>query len=260
MAAGLGILTGAVGAQNALADLGVAEATARREIVRTLTGGYVNVYQATKAFKAASPAVRVTLVKGAIAWAKAYTESTAFKADYEKQRVADVPQSPQSKGTVDDEIAKQRAERKKSLEDAKKNVEKMPANMRPQMEASIKQMEQQFAKMDTDPQMVAMVRQGIEMQRANDQKTYEQQVQAHDKRFPANPNVLIARRLQEFLATTKDVDFTAKLVPAGAKQRFADPRLEEKPTEWKLCYRAGKDVVAAARDAAQAWLTAIPTK
>jgi hypothetical protein len=56
---------------------------------------------------------------------------------------------------------------------------------------------------------------------------------------------------------SKDVDFDAKLVPADSKMRFADPRYEEKPPEWKLYYRAGREAVAAAREVAQAWLKAL---
>jgi hypothetical protein len=257
------IMTAVVGvwiglhAQGALAGLGVTEANAAREIVGSLTGGYVNVYSASKAFKAASPAARASLVKAAIGWTRAYTESAAFKADYEKQRQADTPGPPKVTGSVDDELAAQRAERQKSLAESKKNIEKTPANMRPQMETFIKQMEAQFARMDKDPQMVAMARQMIEMQRANDVKAHDESVRAHDKRFPADPRTLIARRLQEFLDTSKDVDFNAKLLPAGSKHRFVDPRYEEKPPEWKLCFRAGREAVAAAREAAQAWQAAI---
>lgn len=247
----------AVQAQGSLTGLGVSEVSAKRDVVPSLTGGYVSVYPAARAFKAATPATRATLVKAAIAWAKAYTESAAFKAEYEKARLADTPAPPKTKGTVDDELAAQRAERQKSLEEMKKNVAKMPANMRPQMEQTIKQTEAQFAKMDADAKMAGLMRQGLEAQRANDQKAYQDRVRAFEKSFPADPRALIARRLQEFLTTSADVDFNAKLVPAGSKQRFADPKLEEKSAEWKLCYRAGKEPVAAAREAAQAWLAAL---
>ncbi len=244
-------------AQGALGALGVSDSTAPGSIVNAIARGNVPVSSAAKAFKAAAPAARATLVKTAMSWAKAYTESAAFKADYDKQREADAPKPPRFKGTVDDELAAQRAERMKGVEDTKKNLASMPANMRPQMEQMVKQMEEQNAKIDKDAQMQAMLRQGIEMQRANDMKAYEQSVQQHDTRFPADPRVLIARRLQEFLDLSKDVDFGAKLVPAGAKQRFADTRYEEKPDQWKLCYRAGREAVTAAREAAQGWLATI---
>lgn len=248
---------GIIRAQGGLAALGVNEASAKREVVDALGSGYVNVYAAAKAFKAAAPSARASMVTAAFAWAKAYTESAAFKADYDKQRQADAPTPPKFKGTVDDELAAQKAEQRKSLEEMKKSIEQMPANMRPQMEATVKQTEAQFAKMDSDPQMQKMLRQGIEMRRASDQKAYEDRVKAHEKRFPPDPRTLIARRLQEFLAVSQDVDFAAKLVAAGSKMNFADPKYEDQKSEWKLCYRAGKEATSAARQAAQAWLAAL---
>jgi flagellar biosynthesis GTPase FlhF len=253
----LGVMVGlCVGllAQGALGALGVGETDARNALVSSLSRGYVPVYMAAKAFKAAPPATRATMVRTAISWARAYTESAAFKADYARKREADAPQPPRFKGTVDEELAAQRAERLKSVEDARRNIASMPANLRPQMETMVKQMEEQNTKMDKDSQMQAMLRQAIEMQRSNDQKAYEQSVQQHEKRFPADPRTLIARRLQEFLDVSQDVDFTARLVPAGSRQRFADTRYEAKPDQWKLCYRAGREAVTSARETARAWL------
>ena len=104
---------------------------------------------------------------------------------------------------------------------------------------------------------LALTRQTVELQRAGEQEAYQKRLEAHERRFPSNPKTLIARRLQEFLDLSKDVDFDAKLVPAGSKMRFAGPRYEEKSPEWKLYDRAGRDVVASAREVAQAWLKAL---
>jgi hypothetical protein len=72
--------------------------------------------------------------------------------------------------------------------------------------------------------------------------------------------VLVARRLRQFLAVCKDVDFNASLLPKGAdgKRRFAQTVHEQKPAEWKACYRAGKAPLDAARAAANAWLAELP--
>jgi hypothetical protein len=35
---------------------------------------------------------------------------------------------------------------------------------------------------------------------------------------------------------------------------FADEKLEAKPAEWKLCFRAGKEATGAARAFAEGWL------
>jgi len=248
---------GVIVAQSALANLGVNDATATRVVEGWLDSGYLDVSAVAKSFKVAVPAGRVALVKGAMGWAKTYTESAAFKAEYDKRRQADTPTPPKVDGTVDNELARQRAERQKSVQEMKKGLAQLTPEMRTSMEAAIKEIEASNQKMDTDPKMVAMFRQMVELERSAEQEAYQKRLEAHAQRFPPTPKTLIARRLQEFLDMSKDVDFDAKLVPAGSKMRFADPRYEEKPPEWKLYYRAGRDVVAAAREVAQAWLKAL---
>ncbi len=246
-----------IGAQGALAALGVKEAEARIEALSALDHGFVNVYVAAGAVKAAPPATRAAMVKAAIGWARTYTESAAFKADYQQRRAASAPTAPTFDKTVDEELAAERAKRQKEAEESRKSLAAMPPDMRAQMEPVLKMMEAQNAKMDNDPQQQAMARQGLQEERANKMKAYQESVREHDLRFPADPRVLIARRLQEFLDRSKDVDFNASLVTADGVRRFADPRYEAKPFEWKLCYRTGRETVAAAREAAQAWLTAL---
>ena len=261
VAVAVGVLAAVLVAQGTLADLGVQEAAAKREIVGTLADGYVPWHLAAKAFKAAGAGARVAMVKTAMTWAKAYTATPAFRADYDKRRAADTPAPPTPKGSADAQLAAQRAEQKKQIEEMRANIAKMPPEMRKQMEETVKQVEAQFAAMEKDAGMTSMMKQGLEMQSAEDKKAYEGRVAAHEKRFPADPNVLIARRLQEFLAMSKDVDFGAKLSPGpGGKMVFANAAYEEKPPEWKLCYRAGREPVEAARAFASEWLQALGTR
>jgi hypothetical protein len=247
----------AVAAQNALASLGVQETSARQDVVHALVQGRVNIYPARQAFKAAAPAARAALVKTAITWARAYTESAGFKEQWAKERAAAAPVAPKPKD-VNTELARMKAEQRKGIEDAKKNLDKMPAELRAQLGATVKQMEAESAKRDADPQFAAMMRQSIEGQNAADQQHHQEAVAKHAQRYPADPNALIAQRLRQFLQASQDVDFGAALVAGpGGRQRFANAAYESKPAEWKLCFRAGKDAVAAARDAAQAWLGAL---
>jgi hypothetical protein len=250
-------------AQGGLAALGVQEAQAKGNIVYAIVHGRVDVSPARKALKAAAPAARAGLVKTAMAWARTYTESAAFKADYDSQRAKDAPK-PLKKRNVDEELAKQKAEREKHLEEVRKNFEKNSPKMSPEtraaVEADIAKTEASNKQMDSDPKMIAMARQSLEIQIADEQKQYDQRVARHEKRFPADPNVMIADRLRQFLEVSKDVDFGAKLVTANGRSRFEDPVYERKSDEWKLCYRAGKDAVDAAREFAQSWLAALGTK
>jgi hypothetical protein len=71
-----------------------------------------------------------------------------------------------------------------------------------------------------------------------------------EKRYPSDAKELIKQRLNEFLDVSATVDFDAQL----NGRMFANPTYEAKSQQWKMCYRAGKQVVAAAREEAQAWL------
>ena len=63
-----------------------------------------------------------------------------------------------------------------------------------------------------------------------------------EKTYPADPAVLVKKRLQEYLQLVATVDFAAKLTGSGKKQTFVNPVYEKKSLKWKAIYRAGKDV------------------
>ena len=60
--------------------------------------------------------------------------------------------------------------------------------------------------------------------------------------------------MRQFLALSADVDFSARMVVRNHLTCFADPKLESRSAEWKLCYRAGPKTLAAARACAGDWL------
>ena len=43
-------------------------------------------------------------------------------------------------------------------------------------------------------------------------------------------------------------------VVAQTRQAFENAAYEQKPSQWKMCFRAGKEATGAARATAQAWL------
>ena len=75
----------------------------------------------------------------------------------------------------------------------------------------------------------------------------------NEKKYPSDPDEMVKKRLKDFLAISATVDFDAEL----NGWLFVDPDYEKKPAEWKMCYRAGKNVVMAAREEAQKWLDEI---
>ncbi len=255
------LVTLALFAQNSLSDFGLSETQLKSQLAGAFIHGNIPVYPSRKAFHAASPTVRAAFVKNALTVVKAYSESAAFQADYAKQRADAKPSPAASKGTPDEQLAKYFADQRQGVANMKKSLAQMPPDMQKQMSETVKQMEASIDKQQKDPQMASMLKQQFAMSAVGDQKTYQQQLTAYEQKYPVDPRVLIAKRLREFLDLTKDIRFDAKLTPAGGgTMRFADPQYEAKSDQWKLCYRAGKEPVEAARAFAQEWLNQIARK
>ncbi|HKF47262.1 MAG TPA: hypothetical protein VKB38_07875 [Terracidiphilus sp.] len=248
-------------AQSGLLGFGVHIDRVRPAVVDSFTEGMIPAYPDSKAYRAASVSARVAFVKQGMAWVKAYTESPAFKADYEKHRANGRPEAAQSKGSADDQYNKMLADQRKQLEDFKKSIASMTPDMQKQMQPVLQQMEAQIDKTSKDPQIAAMMKKSIAASAAGDQQQAQKDMADWEKRYPADPNVLIARRLHQFLDETKDVNYSAALVSSGGdRMRFADEQYESKPDRWKIYYRAGREPMAAARAFAADWLKQIEAK
>lgn len=71
-----------------------------------------------------------------------------------------------------------------------------------------------------------------------------------NKKYPVNADELIKSRLESFMEISATVDFNAELNGS----MFANPEYEKKTDQWKMCFRAGKAVIAAAREEVAIWL------
>jgi len=69
-----------------------------------------------------------------------------------------------------------------------------------------------------------------------------------------SPDAQLKKRLEAFLASTADVDFAATTRSGGGMRYFEKPEYESKPSEWKMCFRAGKETTEALRAFARGWL------
>lgn len=74
-------------------------------------------------------------------------------------------------------------------------------------------------------------------------------------RASANPNLIIRKRLREFIELAESVDFNAKVENQGHKLEFVRDEYSNQSSEWKLLYRIGREPVLAARDMARTWLS-----
>lgn len=244
-------------AQGALAQLGLNEGQAKLDLLSAVNYGSVSIGGAAKLFKAASPAVQKTIIDGVVAWAKAHTSSAEFKRAYAESRNNTKPDPPATQAESDAQARNDLAEQQKAIEEMKKVAASLPPDQRKAMEDGIKEAIAAMKAMQNDPEMQKMMKQMAVEGRKADEESYKDALAKWNEDHPENPNVLIARRLRAFLDTSASVDFNAKVEKRDGKLKFVESKYEEKPAEWKMCYRAGRDAVDAARSVASAWLKEI---
>lgn len=244
------VSAGVLRAQNPLGALGVSEADARGNVVQSVMSASAILGAAGKAFVALPAAARVKALDSALPWLKSYVNSEGYRTAYARERDERKPSPPEFAGTIDEEVKAQVAKMLRDLDETRKVLPQLPPAERKEMEASLKQMEATIK----DPAQVQMIRAGIEADRTDRKASYDERLKEWQEKYPADSKTLTARHLRAFLATSATVDFSAKLVSVDKQMRFENEEYESKPSDWKLCFRAGKEAVTAARAFATAWL------
>jgi hypothetical protein len=237
-------------AADVLSQLGITLDLAKQAVDSVINSGIYNPGLPAAAFKLLPPAARGEAASAGVAWLKTYTASPAFKQQYAQIRESHKPAPPEFSGTPDEELKKADEEQKQQYEASKKAMAALPADQRAQVEEAMKAA---TAQMNT-PEMRKMRLDGIVAGRAQRATQYQQEQATWTRNFPESAAPVIAKRLREFLVLSADVDFAAALTSRNGKMVFENPAYEQKPGQWKTCYRAGKDATTAARAAVQAWL------
>lgn len=248
-----GSLVAAASAADVLSQLGIPADSAREAVQIVLNSGVNNPGLPAKLFKAAPAAARAEMASAGIAWVKTYTASPEFKAKWAEIRETHRPPKPEFDGTPEDELKRADDEQKQQADESKKALASLPPETRKQIEESMKAADAVRASMDT-PEMRKTRLASIVAMRAERTSQYEQELATWKRDYPESPAPAIAKRIREFLAFSADVDFGARLIGKNGKMVFENPAYEAKSSQWKMCFRAGREATTAARAAAQAWL------
>lgn len=248
---------GQTAANGFLKLIGITDKDAQYHVSSSLEGGYLSIPNSTL-LKKTAVAERAALMRQIGEYAKAYTRSEGFKRWYEAEvRQRNKPTPPDPPVPMEQQKKEQRESLQKSISEMEANLKTMPADMRAQMKPVVESVQEQL-KMVDDPNNYMYSK---DMERMHLQN-YTSQMASHraelaewEKQYPPSPDLLVKQRLKEFLEASRDVDYAATLVPGrNGKMVFARNDYEGKPHDWKLCYRAGKEPVEAARLFATEWL------
>ena len=243
----------AAAAQDHLAQLGISEGRAREAVFDSFLTDTLSVAGNSDVFKTASAPARVALVNFALSLARTFAESDDFKRRYADHREANGPDPLPPLPTVEEILAKQRAGFEEQVERMRKLFDQITPEQRATLEEGWKDMRRQLAEMESGPRR-AELEKALREQYAALAREREIAMKEVDAVWPPDHRSLIANRLRHFLDVSRDVDYEARLVDKDGKKMFADPALEARPKEWKMCFRAGKPATDAARTFAQKWL------
>jgi hypothetical protein len=234
-----------------LKQLGIRDQEAKEYVFSNFQNGSLQ-FPYSQAVKKLAVGQRAEAVNEIGTFIRKYTESSEFISQYNEARNASKPQEPES---LDEYVKKRIEELKTDIANSEEEMKKASGDMKKLYEATIKMQKDQLKVLQNpkDPMFAMYAGKDKEMEE-QEWRDYKQALKEYEVYFPSNPKDLIKIRLKEFLDMTATIDFDAKLVSKYGKMRFQDPQLEAKSSEWKMCFRSGKETIAAARAFAQQWL------
>jgi hypothetical protein len=253
--AGAGAVASAV---DIFSDLGITQNRAKEAVFDAFITGSVSLAGSAEVFKAAAPEGRAGMVTAVTTFGRAFIESTDFEGRYADHREANGPDPLPPEQTADQIFAKQRKDWDEQVAGIRAQFSEITPAQQKTLEEGFAEMRARFDTMEKDGR--AELERSLQTQRVAQMRAREAAMAEFDKVIPSDPRVLIAARLRRFLDLSKDIDYSAMLVERDKKMRFADPALESKPRDWKLCFRAGKAATDTARAFAQKWLSELEAK
>lgn len=240
-----------------LADWGLSEQAAQKHAIESIESGQPPFYALGSRFANAAPAARVLMVKNGLAWAKAFSQTALFKKEYERVRQSHKPEGAVLK-SAEQQMAEQQSESAKAIAEMKKNLANLPAEMREEMKKTIAELEKAQQEQSQNKEAQELSKQMFALDNEEKKRQNAADLEEWAKKYPADSQRWIAAKLHAFLETCADVDFDAKTVSSNGKRRFTNPDYESQSSNWKICFRAGREPVEAARQFANSWLAELP--
>lgn len=236
--------------------LGATEKDGKLSIGQSFRQGYLFTYGAKNARNIALNN-RAAVVTDLLKYTKQYVNTPVFINEYVKYRENMKPQPPEPMKTKE-------SIREKYIKDSETgitNIEKILPSitdaknkkvLTDQIAIQKKQIEDYKS---PDSKMIEMAWQGEQNNFKWRNDEYLKSVKQWETDYPEKSPQLIKVRLQKFLDITNGIDYNAELTERNGKKYFANPKYEAKDGQWKMAFRAGKEVTETARAFAQQWLT-----
>lgn len=242
--------------QDFLKQLGISKTDADRKITDGFLGGYLDAYGASNA-KNIALGNRTAVTKDLMNYAKAYVNSAAYIKEYAALKESKKPEKYQMK-TPEELQQKMIADSKKAVADNEVSLKKADPQFKKIFEDVLIQAKKMLKEAeDPNNKSLASYRKNYENAVKQNEENYKRQLAGWEAEFPANHMLFVKKRLETFLDLTRNIDYTAELTSQNGFRVFVKKAYEDKSKQWKMAFRAGKEVVEPAREFVQNWVQEI---
>ncbi len=239
-----------------LKQLGVSEEDAKDYVWLDFSHAIFS-YPRTEQILALAKGDRPAMVRSAVDFAKAYTRSEEFYRRYQTFREGKKPERPDPPKSMDELRNEQKEQLQKSLKEIEDNLKNATPQEKEQYKAVLDGLRESIKSLDdpNNPMYSKDIEKAYQQDYEGQLETFRKDSLEWVQEWTTDPKPMLIRGLGKFLEISTDVDFGAAVVRhSSGYTSFANPEYESKPPEWKLCFRAGRGAVDAARAVAEEWL------
>jgi len=235
--------------------LGINRQEGAEKIRNSFVDGYLH-YEGLSNVKNLALNDRSAVAKDLMTFARSYLNGPVFKAEYDKLRKEARPAQPVENTKTKEQIRdEQIAELKKSIATMEDLAKTMPADQKKAYQTSI----EAYRKMLKDYQepnnptieMMYAEQVGVNKQ---DLEQYKEDLKNWETEYPSDSKQFVKARLQHYLSVAATVDFSARLTENYGRKKFVNPAYQAKNNEWKMIYRAGKEVYEQTKPFVEQWI------
>ncbi|HEY1115570.1 MAG TPA: hypothetical protein VGE66_18510 [Chitinophagaceae bacterium] len=235
-------------------QLGLTEKDAASRVQQSFIGGYLQYAGISKARHIAA-GDRATVAKDMLSFTRTYLQGEEFRKAYEQLRASKKPTEPEQPESEAQIRRKNIDAMKEGIANVEKGMKTANAEMKKILQESLEMFQKQLKEyQDPNNAMIKLMAQGAVQSYEYQTAAYKEDLKKWEKEYPADPAPFIKKRLEQMLEYTKDIDYDAQLTERNGKKYFTKPEYERKSSQWKMGFRAGKEVTETARAYVQQWI------
>lgn len=238
-------------------QLGITQQDGNDKIRKSFLDGYFH-YEGLKAAKNIGD--RGKAAADLLAYTKQYLSGPVFKAAYDKMRKESKPSEPADYTRPKEQIRQDKiADTKKLIANTENAISTGNADTKKIMQPVLEIHKKNLADyQDPNSKTIELLYQSQLDRRKKELEDYKKYTREWEQQYPEDSRAFVKGRIQKYLSIASTVDFAATTHERNGRQIFDKQEYQYKSNDWKMIYRAGKEVYDVSRSFAEKWIQELP--